>query len=173
MTSTQSTRDSALTGIIEATARASEENPERARVRFHAAGAGTTGVRTEMKVGRHEVVVDEPPALGGEGAAPNPVEVALAGLLSCQVVSYRFWAAKLGIPLTDVTVEVDGDMDVRGFFGLDDHTRPGPTEIRLAVDLRGPAPAADYQRLKDAVDEHCPVLDLFRNTTPVRTRLGL
>lgn len=41
----------------------------------------------------------QPPPLGGTDAAPNPVETALAGLLSCQVVNYRFWAAKLGTPL--------------------------------------------------------------------------
>ena len=46
------------------------------------------------------------------------MEFALAGLLSSLVVAYRFWAAKLDIPLDDVQVDVEGDLDVRGFFGL-------------------------------------------------------
>ncbi|WP_028927613.1 OsmC family protein [Pseudonocardia acaciae] len=172
MTSTRSDRDTALSAIVDATERAIAEDAENANAFFRAVGAGSDGVRTQIRVGRHDVVVDEPPALGGEDAAPNPVEVALASLLSCQVVTYRFWAAKLGIPVDDVTVEVDGDLDLRGFFGIDDAVRPGFTGIRLAVNLSGPATDADYQRLKDAVDEHCPVLDLLRNPTPVTTRLA-
>ena len=34
----------------------------------------------------------------------------------------------------------------------------------------GPAPEEDHRRLQAAADEHRPVLDLFRNATPVTTR---
>lgn len=171
-TSTQTDRDAQLAGIVSATAEAAAADPTKARALFRATGEGADGVRTDMRIGAHQVTVDEPPALGGADAAPNPVEFALASLLSCQVVTYRFWAAKLGIPLTDVAVEVEGDLDVRGFFGIDDAVRPGLGEVRMVVRLDGPASDADYQRLKSAVDEHCPVLDLFRNPTPVTARLG-
>lgn len=171
MTSTQTARDEALVAIVDATAATVADDVDKAAALFRATGEGVAGVRTDIRIGRHEVVVDEPPALGGEDGAPNPVEFALAALLSCQVVTYRFWAAKLGVPLDNVSVEVEGELDVRGFFGLDDAVRPGFGEVRLVVDLRGPAPAEDYRRLKDTVDEHCPVLDLFRNPTPVTTRL--
>lgn len=129
-------------------------------------------MRADIRAGRHTVTIEEPPALGGEDAAINPVESALAALLSCQVVTYRFWAAKLGIPLTDAHVETEGDLDVRGFFGLDDAVRPGFTEVRLVVTLSGSASDEDYAQLKDTVDAHCPVLDLFRNSTSVVARLG-
>src|SRR4051794_37983946 len=165
-------RDATIRSVIDATGSAVADNPGNAVALFRATGRGGEGVRTEIHVGRHSVVVDEPPALAGADAAPNPVEAALAGLLSCQVVTYRFWAVQLGIPLDDVEVDVEGDLDVRGFFGLDDAVRPGFGEVRVVVDLRGPASAEDYRRLRAAVDEHCPVLDLFRNATPVTTRLA-
>ena len=169
MTSTQTSRDAALSAIVAATTAAVENDPDQAFAHFRATGSGGTAVRTDVRIGEHELLVDEPPALGGEDAAPNPVEFALAGLLSCQVVTYRFWAATLGIPLDDVDVRVEGDLDVRGFLGLDSAVRPGFTEVRVAVDLRGPASDADYARLRETVDAHCPVLDLFRNATPVST----
>ncbi|BBG03619.1 MULTISPECIES: OsmC family protein [Pseudonocardia] len=169
MTSTQTPRDAALSEIVAATTRAVDTDPDNAHALFRATGSGGEGVRSAIRIGRHDVLVDEPPALGGADAAPNPVEFALAGLLSCQVVTYRFWAAKLGIPLDDVQVDVEGDLDVRGFFGLDDGVRPGFGEVRLVVDLRGPASEDDYRRLRETVDAHCPVLDLFRNPTPVST----
>jgi uncharacterized OsmC-like protein len=65
----------------------------------------------------------KPPALGGADAAPNTVEFALAGPLSCQAISYRFWAAKLDIPLDDAQLDVEGDPNVREFFGQQDGVR--------------------------------------------------
>lgn len=160
-----------LRPIIDATAAAVADDPDKTRALFRASGTGGEGVRTHIRIGRHTVLIDEPPALGGEDDAPNPVESALAGLLSCQVVTYRFWADKLGIPLTDIAVDVEGDLDVRGFFGLDEAVRPGFGEVRVAVTLSGPAEPERYRELQEAVDAHCPVLDLFRNTTRVTTRL--
>ncbi|TVT03423.1 OsmC family protein [Amycolatopsis bartoniae] len=86
------------------------------------------------RVRDHAFSVDEPQPLSGTDVAANPVEYALAALGSCQVITYQFWAAKLGV-------------------------------------LTGPAERERYEDLKRRVDEHCPVLDLFRNPTPVTTNL--
>jgi uncharacterized OsmC-like protein len=138
---------------------------------FRAEGRGESGVLTRIRAGRHSLDVDEPPALGGADAAANPVEHALAAIISCQVVTYRFWAARLGVALDDVEVTAEGDLDVRGFFGLDEAVRPGFTGVRLAVTLRGPETADRYEQLRRAVDAHCPVLDLFSNPTTVSSTL--
>lgn len=168
---TSDDRAEALRGVVDATAAAVSVDGANAAVVFRAAGRGEEGVATDIRIGRHRVLIDEPPALGGADAAPNPVEFALAGLLSCQVVTYRFWAAKLGIALDEVQVEVEGDLDVRGFFGLADGVRSGFGEVRVKVRLTGPATPEQYRELQAAVDQHCPVLDLFSNPTSVRTEL--
>lgn len=171
-TSTTSvSRADALRGIVDATSAAVTADAANASVVFSASGSGDSGVATDIRIGRHEIRIDEPPALGGADAAPNPVEAALAGLLSCQVVTYRFWAAKLDIPLDDVQIDTEGDLDVRGFFGLQDDVRPGFGGVRVKVRLSGPASAEQYRELQAAVDQHCPVLDLFANPTPVSTEL--
>ena len=51
--------------------------------------------------------------------------------------------------------------------------RPGFTGIRLDVTPLGPEPAARYRELADAVDAHCPVLDLFANPTAIERRLAV
>ncbi|HVV09651.1 OsmC family protein [Amycolatopsis sp.] len=162
-----------LNDVIEGTREAVQSDPANAAVSFsvgHALKAGTATV-VEVNVRDHSFSVDEPAALGGTDTAANPVEYALAALGSCQVITYQFWAAKLGIPLESVKVTVDGDLDLHGFFGFAD-TRPGFTDVRLNVELTGPAGAERYEELKRQVDEHCPVLDLFRNPTPTKTSLG-
>ena len=45
--------------------------------------------------------------------------------------------------------------------------RPGYSAARVRVDITGPETLERYQQLAVAVDEHCPVLDLFCNPVPV------
>lgn len=170
-TDTAAARDDTLRRIADGNATKIAGDPGRATVRYRAAGTGTDGVRSEITVRGHRLVVDEPPAVGGQDAAPNPPETALAALLACQVVTYRLWAAKLGVPLDDIQIEAEGDLDVRGFFGLDDGVRAGFGDVRVRVELSGPARPERYRALQEAVDGHCPVLDLFRGATPVHTEL--
>lgn len=165
------TRTEQLTAVIAGTAEAVAEDATRAAVQFTVTGASTGAVATDVQARQHTFVVDEPASLGGDDSATNPVEYALGSLVGCQVVTYRFWAARLGIRLDDVQITAVGDLDVRGFFGLDDGVRPGFGGIRLDVRLTGPESAERYAELHAAVDEHCPVLDLFTNATPVSTSL--
>ena len=44
---------------------------------------------------------------------------------------------------------------------------------RRDVTPLGPETPERYQELADAVDAHCPVLDLFTNATPVERRLAV
>ncbi|WP_059013590.1 OsmC family protein [Streptomyces specialis] len=160
-----------LTQIIDATASAVAADEKNASVVFRAAGSSPDGVASTIRARQHVLTVDEPPTLGGADTAANPVEYALAALVSCQVVAYRFWAAKLGIALNGITVEAEGDLDVRGFFGLADDVRPGFSAVRVAATLTGPESAERYEELQAATDAHCPVFDLFGNPTPVTTEL--
>ena len=163
--------DTPLSDIVEATARAVAEDLDRARVLFSANGIPEGSVGSAVTAGTYTVRVDEPPALGGAGTAPNPVELYLAALISCQVVTYRFWAERLGIRIDDLSIDAEGDLDVRGFFGLDDSVRAGFQQVRVNVHLRGPESAQRYGELQAAVDAHCPVLDISTGQTPVRTTL--
>ena len=156
-----------LGAVIADTRKAVAEDPAAAQALFSTDGTLTGITEVDVRTGSHTFTVDEPPALGGGGIAPNPVEYALASLGSCQAITYRFWAEHLGVSLDTLTVRVEGDLDIRGLFGFDDDVRPGFTAVRVAVSVTGPETAQRYQELAAAVDEHCPVLDLFRNPVPV------
>jgi putative redox protein len=162
-----------LTTLIEDNRAAIDADPAKAAVVFTVGGrlVGTTEVT--VRAGNHTITVDEPAALGGANLGANPVEHALIALASCQAITYRFWAAKLGIELDSVEVAAEGDLDVRGFFGFDESVRPGFTAVRLKVTPTGPESAARYQQLADAVDAHCPVFDLFSNATPVERTIAV
>ena len=46
-------------------------------------GAGQTHARAHVKVGVHEVVIDEPKSRGGTDMAPTPLETMIASLIGC------------------------------------------------------------------------------------------
>ena len=161
-----------LTDVIEATKSAVAADAKNAQAVFRSEHdlVGVTEVASLVGSGHH-VTVDEPESLGGGNVAANPVEYALTALGSCQAITYRFWAVHLGLALDTVQVKVEGDLDVRGFFGIDDSVRPGFGAVRVRVRLTGPEPAERYEELARAVDAHCPVLDLFSNPVPVDRQL--
>ena len=156
-----------LTTVIADTRQAVADDPAAAQALFSTRAALTGVTEVAVSTASHAFTVDEPPALGGEGSAPNPVEYALASLGSCQAITYRFWAEHLGVAFDKLTVTVEGDLDIRRFFGVDDSVRPGFSAVRVQVGITGPETPERYQQLAAAVDEHCPVLDLFRNPVPV------
>jgi uncharacterized OsmC-like protein len=161
-----------LTTVVNTARTALSADPHQANATFEANSRLVGPTEVAVRVGSgHSFAVDEPEALGGANAAANPVEYALAALGSCQAITYQVWAAQLGVRLDKVEIGIDGDIDLRGFFGIDDGVRPGFNTVRIRVSLSGPESDARYKELAAAVDAHCPVLDLFRNPVPVHREL--
>lgn len=142
-------------------------DPATAHLTYRVSGVGEGSVATRIRAGKHEFVVDEPAALAGDDVAASPVEYALGALISCQVVVYRLFAQGLGIQVDDIRIDAEGDLDARKLFGIDETVRAGFSDVRLTITITGPESDERYQQLRDVVDAHCPVLDLFANPTPV------
>lgn len=162
-----------LKRILDDTATAIAGDPSLAAVRFNADCELVGVTEVDVRLPDRVVKADQPPALGGNDVGPKPVELALAALGSCQVMTYRFWSEKLGIRVDDISVEVQGDLDVQGIFGLQDGVRPGFGDVRVNVHVSGPEPRERYQELHRAVNDHCPVLDVFRAPVPVTTAMSV
>jgi putative redox protein len=143
-----------------------------AHLTYRVQGGGEGAVASVIRAGKHSFLVDEPGALAGDDLAASPVEFALGALISCQIVVYRLYANALGIQVDDIDIKAEGDLDARRLFGIDESVRAGFTEVRLDIQLTGPESDERYQQLREAVDAHCPVLDLFANATPVKVSVS-
>src|ERR1700677_4671059 len=120
-------------------------NPDHAVATFFADSRQVEVLRSETKIRQFSVTVDEPPSLGGTDAGPNPVELVLAALATCQEITYRAYATALGVPLDSVSVKLDGVLDLRGFFAVDERVRPGFTGVRGTVTLKSSAGKQDLR----------------------------
>ena len=146
-----------------------EADRSNAHLTYAVEGAGAGSVATTVRAGKHSFVVDEPAALAGDDAGTSPVEYALGALAGCQVVVYRLYAQQLGIPFDDIVIRAEADLDAARLFGADESVRAGFSEVRLDIELSGPESNERYDKLRESVDAHCPVLDIIQNPTPVKT----
>ena len=80
---------------------------------------------------------DEPPMLLGENQAPNAPEYLLHALAACLTGTLVYHAATRGIALDGLESTIEGDVDLRGFLGLDESVRPGYQQILVAFKATG------------------------------------
>src|SRR4029077_659203 len=137
-----------LKTIIEETQSAFRTDPAKELATFSSRSQLQDGLHSEATLRQHKVTVDEPPSLGGTDKGPNPVELVLAALGTCQEITYRAYAAALGVPLDGVRVELAGDLDLRGFFAVDESVRPGYQGIRGTVHLTSSASRESLEKLR-------------------------
>ena len=71
------------------------------------------------------------------------------------------WAARLGVPLDALEVEVQAEFDARGELGMGDGVPPGYTQVRYVVAIASPAPRVELDRLLAMAERHTPYLDIF------------
>ena len=65
-----------------------------------------TAYAHRISVGRHELVADEPPSLGGLDAGPAPFDLYLAALAACTAITLRMYAQKKGWDLGELRAEL-------------------------------------------------------------------
>src|SRR5258708_22576097 len=99
-------------------------NPDNAIATFSADSRQVEGLRSETKIRQFSLTVDEPETLGGTDTGPNPVELVLGALASCQEITYRAYAEALGIPLEAVSVQIEGNLALRAVFAVKDGRAP-------------------------------------------------
>jgi putative redox protein len=160
-----------LKSIIQGTQEAIRANPEMGKVTFKSACTSMEGFRTEATIRDHKLTADFSEALGGHNAGPSPVELVLASIGTCQAMTYRAYATAMDIPLDEIEVEVEGDIDLRGFLAVDDSVRPGFGALRVKVRLVSDASIDQIEMLRTASDAHCPLRDIVANTVPVELKV--
>jgi uncharacterized OsmC-like protein len=120
---------------------------------------------------RFTVEADEPLELLGQNTAPNPQELLMAALNACVLVGYVAGAALKGIRLDWVEIETTGQLDLRGFLGLDEAVPPGYETIRSVVRVKGDGTPEQFRAIHDAVMRTSP--NYFNLTRPVKIETEL
>lgn len=115
---------------------------------------------------------DEPPVLLGHDHGANPVEYALAALAGCLTTSLIYHASAKGIEIDEVEATLAGDLDLRGFLGMDDGIRNGYQKIQVIFKIKADAPEEVLKELVELAQKRSPVFDIISNPTPVQVSLS-
>lgn len=119
------------------------------------------GLTCEVQEGNWKFHADMPPGAGGNGSAPSPGVYGRAAFGSCLAIGYMMQAARQGIEIQSLEVEVQADFDDGVLFGIHYDVPPGYTEVRYTVKIESNASEADILRVLDEGDAHSPYLDVF------------
>ena len=154
-----------------------EQDPSKGIVEFRVTSAWKGQTRSEATVEsyriggqevrrRFQVPVDEPFELLGENTAANPQEMLMTALNACIMVGYVVGAAVNGITLDKVEIETSGQLDLRGFLGIDPAVRPGYEAIQYTVRMKGNGTPAQFQKIHETVCRTSP--NYFNISQPIR-----
>lgn len=119
------------------------------------------------------MLVDEPPELGGGDAAPNPVELLLVALGTCQEIMYAAYAAVLDVKLDEVTVDCKGSLDLRGLFAMEESVPAGYSTIKFETSIKSSESHEKIRALMMMVEAHCPVLDTLVRPITISGQVSL
>ena len=123
-------------------------------------GATYPPYATQLVVGNHHWVADEPVDLGGGDTGAAPDEILLSALGACTAITLRMFAERKQWPLEGVEVEV-----AYGERGTD------KTVIERTVHLRGALDEEQRARLLQVANA-CPVHKILTGAVEVPTRIS-
>ena len=143
-----------------------KRKPEAAIYRPKVTSRHIKNLYTESKVREHLVQADYPEAAGGDNQAPTPIEPPLAPFAACIEAAFYEFAMHEGFTINALTVNVEGTLDLRGLFMIDD-VSAGFKDLRYDFHIESPDDEKKLRELAEKVIGHCPVVDSLKRPTPV------
>jgi uncharacterized OsmC-like protein len=132
----------------------------RSRARVEGFAIGGQKVPREFSID-----IDEPYELGGSNRSANPQEHLRAALNACMMVGYAAQCAVRGITLQSLAIETDGEIDLRGFLGIDPSVPQGYENLNYTVRIKGSGTKEQFAEIHQAVMATSP--NFYNMSRPV------
>jgi uncharacterized OsmC-like protein/pimeloyl-ACP methyl ester carboxylesterase len=133
--------------------------------------AEASGFRQDIVIaGRHQLVADEPVAMGGTDLGPSPYQLLAAGLGACTTMTIRLYARRKGIPLGHVACDVSHDRIHTEDCEACDKGQAKVDVFRRAIRLEGDL-TSDQRTALLAIADKCPVHKTLHGQAIIRTEL--
>jgi uncharacterized OsmC-like protein len=168
------------------TINAIKETPSLAEFKFRIANRWLGGGRNRTTVkascgagqeflerdGRFIMEADEPPILLSQDTAASPVEYLLHALAACVTTAAVYHAAARNIPVESVESQLEGELDLHGFLGLDPSVRNGFSGIRIKLKVTGDLSEGQKHEVVELGMKFSPVYDMITNEVPISVQLA-
>jgi uncharacterized OsmC-like protein len=159
-----------------------KREPAKGRTSWHVTTTWQGQARSRAEIGSYEIGgekvprrfsidVDEPRELGGSNSFANPQDHLIAALNACMTVGYVAQCAVRGIVLESLTIETDGEIDLRGFLGIDPAVPQGYENLSYTVRIKGDGTKEQFAEVHEAVMATSP--NFYNLSRPVALKPAL
>lgn len=130
------------------------------------------GLHCEIEEGQWRFTAGLSKKAGGDGCGPDSGVLGRGALGSCLAIGYGMWAAKFGVELSELEVEIHADFDAAGFYGVAD-VPAGYLGVRYVVTVTSDASRDDILSVLDVAEAHSPYLDVFSREQDLRREVRI
>ncbi|MDW0271643.1 MAG: OsmC family protein, partial [Nitrososphaeraceae archaeon] len=106
--------------------------------------------------------------LAGEGRGPTVCEGCMGALAACLTQTIVAHATSRGIKIDSIDINVEGDLDMRGWTGISNDVRPGSQQLRVKMNIKSDTASKEQiNELYEIGKRFSPAFDTITNGTSV------
>ena len=125
------------------------------------------GYTIETKARNHVSIVDQPTAMGGKDLGPTPLEYLFISLAGCIITIGHIVAHQQNLPVRNISVKVEGDLELDVLMGKSTDVRAGFTAIKVITTIDADMTKEEKEKFLHTVDARCPISDNIASITPL------
>ena len=146
-------------------------DPTSSRIVLKARGKQTDlPIACSIEVGQAIVDAQAHSGVGGPGTAACSGDLLLGALAACAQLTCQLVASAMGIPIEEINVNVEGEMDLRGTLGISKDVPVGFQDIHAKFEIRAPeATPEQLNLLKEKTEQYCVIMQTLLAPPPIRT----
>jgi uncharacterized OsmC-like protein len=160
---------------------AMQNQPEMAKATFYVksewnGGFSVTSSSKGFRVGGQNIERDTeyimqydfPNQFSGEGRGLTVCEYCMGSLAACLAQTVVAHATSRGIQIDSINIDVEGDVDLRGFTGISNDVRPGAQQFRVNMNIKSNSASKEQiDELREIGKKFSPAFDTLTNGTSV------
>jgi uncharacterized OsmC-like protein len=169
------------TQILRTVYNAMQNEPEMAKATFYVksewnGGFNVTSTSKGFRIGgrsiernsEYKMQYDFPNQLSGQGKGLTVCEYCMGSLAACLAQTIVAHATSRGIQIDGINIDVEGDVDLRGFTGISTNVRPGAQQFRVNMNIKSTnASKEQIDELREIGKRFSPAFDTLTNGTSV------
>lgn len=125
------------------------------------------GFKIETRSRQHISIVDQPTAGGGTDAGPTPLDYLFVSLAGCVVTIGQIIAKQRRLPVRNIEVRVEGELDTDVLMGKTQDVRAGFQGIRVITRIDADMSQEEKENFLREIDARCPISDNIHGLTPI------